>query len=549
MSRNSASCLVSVTQSSGVELNVHLVLDEKPSRQDQKLKTLSQYVQQYASGWKKRLELANLLSAKGYWEQAVTEYRQIVERQPQLIDVWLKLGKLLQLMGRKAEAIEVYQSARGSGSNQVIEQHITGLIATCQGDTKKAILAFETAANLEPNNAAHWLALGQLQIGRENPLAALRAFDEILSLNPNDIVALIHSYDALMAVGNIPQAQQQLDKLILLAADDLRVLQRHLDQRCQIKLVSGEQGKLTKKMMSAALQQAPNAADVHKSLAYYHIFRGDWAQGIKVLAEFTEKYPYNPNGWYHYGRCLFDTGEYQAAAEVMLKVYRLYPDDWEIYRALCEILPLSLTPPLARGAGEDLQMAEEDNLFLASLVEEMLERFPERWSVWATAGRLLVESFQEIKRGCSLSLRGTQLQPQLADAWFCHGRVLALAGKHQKAVTALEKGWQLLPETGGYRQSVSAAVWLGESYQALGNDRSSRQWWEEACQGSEKFRLFHPVMADYWQGRALEGLGDALGAIELYRNALTQQLLYPVRDEVKHRIKRLRAKLRKRSRP
>lgn len=533
--------MVSITQSSGVELNVHLVLDEKPSRQDQKLKTLNQYVQQYASGWKKRLELANLLSAKGFWEQAVTEYRQILEQQPQLIDVWLKLGKLLQLMGRVVEAIDIYHRALALSSNQVIEQHITGLMAICQGDSKKAILAFETAANLEPTNAAHWLALGQLQIGRENSLAALQAFDEILSLNPDDTVALIHSYDALMAVGNLSQAQARLDKLIVLAANDLRVLQRQLDRRCQIGLVSGEPGKQTKKMIGAALQQADRAADAHKSLAYYHIFRGDWAQGIKVLAEFTEKHPYNPNGWYHYGRCLFDTGKYQAAAEVMLKVYRLYPDDCEIYRALCEILPLSLTPPLARGAGGDL--------FLTSLVEEMLERFSDRWSVWATAGRLLVESFQEIKRGCSLSQRGTQLQPQLADAWFCHGRVLALAGKHRKAVTALEKGWQLLPKTGGYRQSVSVAVWLGESYRALGNDRASRQWWEEAGQGSEKFRLFNPVMADYWQGRALEGLGDGLGAIELYRNALTQQLLYPVRDEVKQRIKRLRAKLRKRSRP
>ncbi|MCZ0904531.1 tetratricopeptide repeat protein, partial [Microcoleus sp. HI-ES] len=112
MSRNPALRVVSLTQSSGVELNAYLILDEKPARIDQKLKTLSEYVQQYPSGWKKRLELANLLYAMGRIEQAVEEYRQVIDRQqPPSIGVQLQLGKLLQLMGQEAEAVAVYESA------------------------------------------------------------------------------------------------------------------------------------------------------------------------------------------------------------------------------------------------------------------------------------------------------------------------------------------------------------------------------------------------------------------------------------------------------
>jgi hypothetical protein len=58
----------------------------------------------------------------------------------------------------------------------------------------------------------------------------------------------------------------------------------------------------------------------------------------------------------------------------------------------------------------------------------------------AIAGRVLVEHFKEFERGCEVSEEGTQLQPQLADAWFRRGRVLALAGKHREAVEVLEKG-------------------------------------------------------------------------------------------------------------
>ncbi len=550
MSGNTFSCLVPVTRPSGVELNVHLTLAGKLTRQEQKLNTLSQYVELYPSGWKKRWELANLLSATGNWERAVQEYHQVIERQPQLIDVRLKLGKLLQLMGREAEAIEVYESALPLSDHEAAKQYLSGAIAICRGDTKKAITALETAANLQPDNAANWLVLGQLQMGRENPVGALRAFDAILSLNPDDIAALIHSYDALMAVGNLQEAQRRLNKLIVLATDDFRVLQRQLNQRCTMRLVLGKEGKETKKMITSALYQYPHGVEARKSLAYYHIFRGDWSEGVEVLAEFAAQHPTHPHGWYYYGRCLFDTGEYQKAAEMMLKAYHLYPDEYEIYRGLCEILPLAkmtslpLTFPLKKWVGGALQTGEGDNITLASIVEEMLERFPQRWSVWATAGRVLLECFKEVERGCRVSEKATQLQPQLADAWFCHGRVLALALKHREAVEALEKGWHILP-AGGYLQSVPAAVWLGESYQVLGDVEASKRSWEAASEGSQELRAFNPTSADYWLGRALVGLGDRLGAIKAYESALSQQLLYPARGEVEKTLKSLKGKGRK----
>jgi hypothetical protein len=50
MSGNIATSLVQFTQFSGLELNAHLVVEEKSARQKQKLITLSQYVQKYPQG-------------------------------------------------------------------------------------------------------------------------------------------------------------------------------------------------------------------------------------------------------------------------------------------------------------------------------------------------------------------------------------------------------------------------------------------------------------------------------------------------------------------
>lgn len=542
MRKKTISCVLSIIQSSGVEINIDLVLDEKPTRTNQKIKTLSQYVQQYPSGWKKRLELANLLYITGCWQQAIQEYQQVIERQPQLIEVQLKLGKMLQLMGQKTDAVAVYENALSLTHHEATRQHINGLIAVCRDDIHKAILAFESATSLEPDNVAHWLALGRMQMYREDVVTALRAFETILSIHPDDIVALIERYDALLVLGKIRAAQECLDRLVELASEDFRVLKRQIENRCWMRLVLGEQGKQTKQIINLARRLAPDAVDTCELLAYYHIFQGDWATGVGVLAQFTEKHPNHPRSWYSYGRCLFHTGDYHQAASAMLKAYHLYPKDCEIYRALCEILPLIL--PLISPSSH-LLTPEGSNgipISLALIVEEMLERFPQRWSVWTTAGRVLVEHFQEIDRGCDVSARATQLQPQLPHAWFRHGRVLALAGKHQEAVEALTQGWQLLADAEDYLPSVSVAVWLGESYRVLGDEAASREWWFGACQQALALMEFEPPTVCYWLGKALQGLGDVRGAVEAYQRSLNQQLLYPFRGEVEEALKQLQVR-------
>ncbi len=307
-------CLVKLSQSSKVELNVQLVLEKKPTRQQQKLKTLTKYVQQYPSGWKKRLELADLLYESGNWELAVEEYHQVMERQPQLIQVGLKLGKLLQLMGRVTEAIKIYDKALPLSSNVATGYHIQGLIEVCRTHPDKAVKMFEKAASSEPENSSHWLALGRVQMELDNTHAALRAFEQILLLQPDDIVALIHSYDAFLAVGDFQQAELKLSRAEELVPDDYSVLKRRLAYRCRMKLVLGEEGKQTKKMVNAVLKLAPHSADAHQLKAEYYRLRGESAKSVAILKKFTEEYPNNPNGWCYYARCLSDIGENQAVA-------------------------------------------------------------------------------------------------------------------------------------------------------------------------------------------------------------------------------------------
>jgi tetratricopeptide (TPR) repeat protein len=107
-------------------MNVQLFIEEKSARQQQKLITLNKYIEKFPQGWKKRLELADLLYEIGKWSQAIIEYNQVIEQQPQLLDVHLKLGKILQLMGQEKEALQAYDTALFLSENPGTQHYIQG---------------------------------------------------------------------------------------------------------------------------------------------------------------------------------------------------------------------------------------------------------------------------------------------------------------------------------------------------------------------------------------------------------------------------------------
>lgn len=444
MSRKHTSCMVQLSLNSGLDLNACLILAQKPTRQSQKLQTLRKYIKNYHSGWKKRLELADLYYEMGRWIEAIEEYQRVIRGQSQLLQPRLQLGKILALLNRTEQAIAVYQDAATVAKNQSTKQHIRGLIYSCQNNIQGAIAAFESATTLEPDNLAHWLALGQIQISAEHLAEALSTFERVLSFNPNNLMALTYLYDLLLGLDNLAEAEKCLQKLVEIAPQDIQTLKRLIADRCGKRLVSDAPGKQTKKLITSLLKQAPYSAQAGNLQAQYYILRGETAKGIKILEQFTQTYARNPQAWYYYARCLFDLGKHKAAATAILTADRLSNGDREIYRAAAEIL--SATGELDRAR---------------SIITEMLERFPYSWSLWTTAGKILVQYFQEYELGCSYSLHGTTLQPELAEVWLRHGKVLSLAGRDEEAIAVLNRGWKLLPDKNS-NKALSVSVLLEE---------------------------------------------------------------------------------------
>ena len=379
MSRNFTSCMVKLSPSSGLNLNAYIALKQKPQRQEQRLQTLNKYVQKHSSGWKKRLELADLLYETGQWLKAVSEYYRVIKGQANLINPRLKLGKILNLMNRKEEAALVYTEALELAKKEASKQHLIGLIESCKSNFQEAISAFKSATVLEPKKIVHWMALGQMQMREEHLIDALASFETILSLDPENFMGLIYSYDLLLALGNLAKADKCLNKATEIAPQDIQTLKRLIANRHRKNLVLGSEGKHTKKLIKLLQKKAPRTPEFNNLLAQFYILRGEQAKGINISKQFLTENSHNPYAWYYYSQRLFDLKKYEAAAEAIMKAYQL---SWqqnrycegEIYRTLCEILPLA-------GREEIVQ----------EIIPEMLELFPNSGNRWVTAGRASVQ--------------------------------------------------------------------------------------------------------------------------------------------------------------
>lgn len=513
--------MVSITLPSGITMDYSLLLD-RPRRQV-RIETLRKYVQRYPRGWKKRLELAHLLYATGQWEEAIAQYRQVLAKQPNQLDVWLRLGEALRLQGNFEEAGAVYEAALPYVRQEATQHHFQGWRELCRRRFDAAVREFEQAAELEPCNAAHWHALGEVHRQAGRPTECLQAFDEALKLDPDDLVALTRSHNALTALGRLPEAIRRLERVVELDPNYVDALKMLAAHRSACGFLWDDEGEKTHQLICQALRLAPNAADVWETLAHFHVRRGEWEKARAVLQEFVDQHPNNPWGWFHYAVWHHHTGHPEAAAEGILTALRLYPEEYYFYWCACIALPEA-------DRGEDLER----------IVGEMLARFPERWDTYINAAESLGRGLGQWERACELSRQALARQPKSPTVWSRHGALLVQAGRWEEAIAALEQAWALLTEDSRPGAWAGVALWLGRSYRGLGDESQARKWFEEVVPHAQKDIAFDPMDGYWYLGQALEALGDFPEAIQAYQSALEHHLWYPLNREVEAALERLR---------
>jgi predicted Zn-dependent protease len=250
---------------------------------------------------------------------------------------------------------------------------VRGLIAACEQQAAEAMQAFDRAAACEPQNAAHWHALGSMHRHTADSEAALRAWDRALQEDPDDSVALMHSVDALCALGRQAEAESRLVRVLQIDANHALALRYMADMQMRMGRAWGKDGKHVTMLLQRALRLAPQAPDIHASLAYYYGLAGESARGLALLQHFTEQHPHAIAGWYYVARWHARFGDIRAAADAIF-----YADT---LRQNCTARPHALST-----LDSELQYPD----VLRPLVVNMLNHLPRHWQVWTTAGQVIL---------------------------------------------------------------------------------------------------------------------------------------------------------------
>jgi RNA polymerase sigma factor (sigma-70 family) len=188
----------------GGEKKILVYLMKEPKRKTTRIKTLEKYIAQYPKGWKKRMELAELLYSNGEWDRAIDELQIIIERQSCHLEAYLLLGEIFRQREEREKAIQVYKAVQQVLQKESTLKFFESLINQCDENWQESNHLLKEAIRLEPENIlfGNTLAFSYIKLGQIRE--ALGILNKILKKNPGNHMAQIYKDDATrLEAGNM----------------------------------------------------------------------------------------------------------------------------------------------------------------------------------------------------------------------------------------------------------------------------------------------------------------------------------------------------------
>jgi len=198
----------------GIDKDILVFLPLKPSTYDKGFESSLNYISRHSGGWKRHLELAQILYAAGIWEHSEKMLRHVLKKHPRSFSAWILLGDMLRRAGRTDEAERLFHHAGSLAYRESSRHYLAGMAAGCRGDLNEAIALFERAGNIEPSNISFHQAKGicLFRLGRHAD--ALKIFEGILAQSPDDIVSLAYCCEVSLCLNQRKNAEKYIGSIL-----------------------------------------------------------------------------------------------------------------------------------------------------------------------------------------------------------------------------------------------------------------------------------------------------------------------------------------------
>jgi tetratricopeptide (TPR) repeat protein len=512
-------CVIQVPLPSGGSMEYHAAFEHGVQRREQRIKTLQAYVDAHPRGWKKRLELANLLLAANRTNEAEEQLRLVLKRQPRALTASLRLGELLVLSHRREQAIEVYEAAVAVASNEATRHHLRGLMERARSGLtfpqyaaehraehlERAEAEFRAAIAAEPRNVAHYHELGLTYDAWGRPADALAAFDAALKVDPNDVYALARGHNPMTALGMYAEVLPRLERAVELDPNYTYAVKLLADRRAVIGLVRGREGSRTRDLVMRVLARDPDSADAMDALVRYYESRDEMDRAVAIWRDFLTRNPTNAKAWAFLGTTLERVPDIRAAADAYVRSQSLDPNWLDVYWRGWHTLTRTGQTERAR-----------------TWLGELQRRFGHHWDAQHVIVQLMRYLGHSDEECLPYARRAAELRSDVPAAVWDSAEMLTLLGHPDEALELLER-----PEARRKRQEAETSVRnrlhlshvMGRVLKALGREMEAMEWLREAERHALEARAYE------MHYHALVGLirmemGDLDGAEEVLLRGL-----------------------------
>jgi tetratricopeptide (TPR) repeat protein len=206
-------------------------------------------------------ERAQAAIDRGAYEQARADLVELVAQEPESPEALQRLGTVLMLEGRLAEAEGCFHAALARDHDYVEAILGLGQVEAQRGDAATALKRFEMAISIDPRRPrAHYL-LGRAREAVGQADEALAAYFRAVEFDANDVPSIVRISAIQLARNHPDQALSRLDQAVELAPADAEA--RTLRGLAHWKLHHISEAIAD---LRAAAQRLPDRPDI-----YYHL--------------------------------------------------------------------------------------------------------------------------------------------------------------------------------------------------------------------------------------------------------------------------------------
>lgn len=157
-------------------------------------------------------------------DEAIDEYKIVVEIEPDSKDDWKQLAALYVKNDEYEDAISAFEKVLEIDPNDAEAQRNLSEIQRSTGDVEGAIENKEKTREAQPENSQVRFELGKMYFDQENYENSVKRFQEFLTLVPNDVGAMEYIASSYMHLEKTRQAIDEFKKILKLQPDNKKVM-------------------------------------------------------------------------------------------------------------------------------------------------------------------------------------------------------------------------------------------------------------------------------------------------------------------------------------